>query len=651
MKRSIFLLLFSVIIICAKAQESPVLIKVGDKEVSKDEFEYIFSKNNNGNVVNQKTLEEYVELFTKFRMKVNEAEVLGMDTTTAFKNEFTQYRRQITAPYLENTEGIDSLCREEYERLKQDVNFSHLLFRLSENSEPTDTLKAFTDALEAIEMLKLKKFEQVALEKSEDPSVKDNNGNIGWVTGLMTAYPLETALYTLPVGKISKPIKTDYGYHVVKVNARRNALGRIKTAHILKKFPENASEADKENVHQEILKIAEQLKADGDFAKIAAATSDDTQTAKNGGELPVFGVGRMVPEFEKAAFDLKKAGDISEPVKTQYGWHIVKLIDRLPVESYDKMKDAIRRAVENDEKRIEITKKAKVDELKTEYGYILDNKRYKEVLNFAAECSVIDNIFLQGAEKYKEPMIYIANSNYTQADFIKYVYEHSNQELENAESAVKKQLNRFESKVLLDCEEAKLEQKYPEIANLLQEYHDGILLFNIASEKVWDRASKDNEGLNKFFINNINKYKWNTPHYKGVILYCKNKKLAKEIEKNVKAMPLDSISSYLTKFNKEDLMVNSEKGLWTKGDNKTIDALAFKDKKANFTPLEDYPYTFIVGKILEHLPESPNDVKSVVIGDYQEYLEVEWVKELRSKYKVQINKDILKQIEKDLNKK
>jgi peptidyl-prolyl cis-trans isomerase SurA len=583
-------------------------------------------------------------------MKVNEAEALKMDTATTFINEFAQYRKQIFAPYLENTKDIEPLCMEEYERLKQDVNFSHLLFRFPEKYTSTDTLKAFTAALGAIEMLKTKNFEKVALEKSDDPSVKDNKGNIGWITGLMTSYPLENALYTLPVGKISSPIRTNYGYHVVRVNARRNAIGRIKVAHILKMFPENASKSDKEKVHRDILNIAEQLKVGGDFAKIADAISDDKQTSKHGGELPAFGVGRMLPEFEKAAFDLKKEGDISAPVQTEYGWHIIKLIAKLPLEDYDKVKGTIRRVIENDD-RIEIVKKSKISELKKKYGYIIDNNRYNKILHFAIDCGTVNSTFLQGAEKYKEPMIYIDIFKYTQADFIKYVYENSNQELENAEAAVTRLLEKFENKVLLDYEETKLEEKYPEIANLLQEYHDGILMFNISSEKVWNKATEDKVGLNKFFRNNLNKYKWNTPHYKGVILYCKNKKLKKEIEKDIAAMPLDSVSLYLTKFNKDSLIVNSEKGLWQKGSNQIIDKLVFKDKNVDFTPPEDYPYIFVVGKILEHQPESPDDVKSAVISDYQEYLEVEWVKELKQKYKVQIDKEVLKQIEKDLNTK
>jgi len=300
----------------AKAQNSdPTLMKIGDNVVTKSEFEYIYFKNNSANTLDRKNLDEYVELFTKFKLKVLEAQALGLDTLPSFKREYSGYRAQIVEPFLVDKELDEQLASEQYQRLLEDAEVSIISLQLPRNAVPADTLAVYKQMLEIEKRLKQEDFAKVAREVSQDNSAKENGGYIGWLTGQMVVFPLEKAMYSLPVGKISAPIRTSYGYHIVKVLARRPAVGKVQVAHILKKFPENATLEEQENTHRQIIKIAEKIENGEDFAKLAKDESNDPGSARNGGMLQPFGVNRMVPEFEKAAFALKNADDISEPIE------------------------------------------------------------------------------------------------------------------------------------------------------------------------------------------------------------------------------------------------------------------------------------------------------------------------------------------------
>jgi peptidyl-prolyl cis-trans isomerase SurA len=428
-------------------------------------------------------------------------------------------------------------------------------------------------------------------------------------------------------------------------------VGKVRVAHILKKFPENASATDKEKVHQQILQLYSQVKEGKDFGKLANDNSDDKTSAQNGGTLQTFGVGRMVPEFEKASFEIKNQGDVSLPVKTDFGWHIIKLIEKIPVAPYEQTKTDIVNFFKTDEQRANIGKTSFIEKLKREYGYTINKKAYDELIQYAQHYEVTDTNFAKNISHLNSQLFKIGDKTVAQSQFIEYVYARSNGEFDDAVKAIINNFEPFINQEIINYETIRLEDKYPEYGNLLKEYHDGILLFNISSEKVWDKATKDKEGLEKFFKENINQYAWKEPHYKGRIFFCKDKKTEKTIKKAIKKMPADSISTYLYKtFNKDSVVVDCQTGLWKKGENVIVDKLAFNVSEAKFTPTEKYPYVFVSGNVLEKFPESPQDVKGSLITDYQDYLEREWIKELRQKYKVQINQSVLKQVEMDINK-
>jgi peptidyl-prolyl cis-trans isomerase SurA len=631
----------------AKAQNSaPIFMKIGDNVVTKSEFEYIYFKNNSANTLDRKNLDEYVELFKKFKLKVVEAQALGLDTLPAFKKEFNGYRSQLVEPYLIDKDLEEKLCREQYQRLTEDVELSVISARLPRNASAADTLAVYNRMLEIAKRLKKEDFAKVASETSEDNAAKETGGYVGWLTGQMAVYELEKIMYELPVGKISEPVRTSYGYHIIKVLGRRPAAGKVQVAHILKKFADNIAVEEQENVHKQILEIYDSIKAGKDFAQLAQKFSDDKQSARNGGVLQPFGVNRMVSEFEKAAFGLKNAGDISEPIKTKFGWHIIKLIDKKAVAPYEELRDGILKSFKNDE-RGNAGRKILAEKAKKEYGFTFYQENYNEILQYAEKYQYTDTAFVVHAANLQKPILKIGEKSVPQKQFVYYVFEKSDNELESAEEQMLKNINGFVEKEILAYEDANLEKKYPELKNLLQEYYDGILLFNISNEMVWDKAVKDREGLEKYFKENADNYTFSEPSFKGRVFYCKDKKTAAKVQKAVKKLPADSIASYLkTKINVDSVLVESQGGLWKKGDNKAIDKLGFKDKNADFTPSKTQPYVFVIGKTIAK-PETYTDVRGAVTSDYQNFLEQEWMQSLFEKYKIEINPLILKEIELD----
>ena len=630
----------------AKAQNSdPILMKIGNNVVTKSEFEYIYFKNNSANALDRKNLDEYVELFKKFKLKVIEAQALGLDTLATFKKEYNLYRAQIVEPYLIDKELEEQLCKEQYQRLLEDVELSIISLQLPQNAAPADTLTAYKRMLEIEKRLKKEDFAKVAGEVSQDNSAK-TGGYIGWLTGQMVVFPLEKAMYSMQVGKISEPIRSSYGYHIIKVLARRPAAGKVQVAHILKQFPQNATMAEQENVHKQIIEIANKIKAGEDFSKLAQQNSDDKGSARNGGMLQPFGLNRMVAEFEKAAFALKNVDDISEPVKTQFGWHIIKLIDKKLVAPYEELREGILKSFKNDE-RANAGKKILAEKAKKEYGYSFYEANYNEVMEYAKRCAHTDSLFIADAENLQKPLLKIGNKTVAQNKFIYYVYSKSDNIFESAPEQVQKNLNSFIEQEIVAYEDANLEKKYPELRYLLQEYHDGILLFNVSNEKVWEKALKDREGLEKYFKQNADNYAFSAPTFKGRIINCKDKKIASQVQKATKKMSDEAIAAYLkTKINVDSVAAVYEIGLWKKGENKIVDKFGFKDKKTDFAPTKEFPFVFVQGKTLAK-PENYTDVRGTVTSDYQNFLEQEWVKSLMEKYNIEINSAVLKEVELD----
>ena len=628
------------------AQSDAVLMTINGKPILKSEFEYIYNKNNSNNSLDKKTLEEYVDLFVNFKLKVEEAKSQGIDTTKSFITELSGYRSQLTKPYLTDSKVDEASLREAYDRSKEDVDVSHILIRTQQNATPADTLKAWNEINAAWKRVQKEDFGKVAKEVSQDQSADQNGGRIGWISAFRTVYPFETVAYNTAVNTISKPIRTAFGYHIVKVHARRNSLGEVLVAHIMT-FTSKDKGSDSINRRAKALidSLSLRIKAGDDFGALATKFSMDKGSSVKNGELPWFGTGRMVPEFETAAFDLKNKGDISEPIQSPYGWHIIKLIDKKGLAPFDELKADLERKIKRDE-RANRGQQAFLAKSRQENNYKSNPASVQEFVKLLEKRTLNDSVFKVESAKLSKPICSFAGKNFIQSDFAKFLKNNTNTEKTIPSEIINSKFDAFVDAELLAYEDTQLEKKYDDFRNLMQEYHDGILLFEVSNREVWDKASKDTEGLSKYFKSHKDVYKWDKPHFKGRVILCKDQKTFDAAQKIVKKSVADSIDKYLRiRLNDSIQHVKVEKGLWVQGDNKVVDHQIFKTAD-KFTPALDYPLAFVVGnKILK--PEDYTDVRGLVTADYQEFLEQRWIKALRAKYPVSVSADVLKTVKKN----
>ena len=613
-----------------------VLLELEEDRITLDEFKHIFNKNNDDVVIDKAYLDEYIELFINFKLKVKEAKKLGYDTVATFVTELEGYRKQLAKPYLRDDQFNEELFDEALARIQFDINASHILVNI--NDENND--EAFSKISEIRrEILNGKiSFEDAALKYSDDKSAVDNNGNLGYFTAFMMVYDFETAAYKTAIGDVSKPVKTKYGYHLIKVNERRKAVGERKVAHIMFKIGKNFSEEKLNESENKINKTYELLKNGDPFAEVAERFSEDRSTAVKGGVLPPFGVGKMVPEFENIAFDLSNPGDFSKPFRTDFGWHIVMLIEDFPIELNDDLYLKVKTGIERDS-RNKLSSDFMSKKLKDQYNV----KVFKENFNSLRKVAVKDVSKTtwngKSAQLLDKPLFKIEGMIFYQNELTDYILK--NQKGNNDFDML--YLDFFD-KSLFTFEETQLESKYPEFKTLLNEYREGILLFDLTNKNVWKKAVDDSLGLIKFFSSNIDNYKWDD-RVEASIYKCINLNTAKKVKSLLFKLNRGSIENkeILEKINKDsplNLEIISKKYL--RGENKYIDQVEWK--KGISKDIKDNDGSYIIVNVFNVLPAATmtlNDVKGKVISDYQKYLDNNWIKYLRNKYNYSLNKDLL----------
>ncbi len=486
--------------------KSNLIIFNNGEKVSLNEFESVYK-------IHKKepdavSVSDYLELFLHFKMKVMEAKDLGMNNIVEFKDDFAKYRRQLAQTYLTDAEANEKLLLEAYERLQTDIRVSHILVEIKHDATPNDTLKAY-DRITRIrnKIVNGEDFNLVAIENSDDPSVKENFGDLGYFTGLQMEYPFESCAYNTEVGFISNPVRTKFGYHLIKVVNKRQANGQVKVAHIMFKTPINMSVKDSLALYSKVKEIHLNIKSgNAIFENMAMQYSEDKSSANKGGELPWFGTGRLAPEFEKVAFGLKKKGDLTDIIKTRYGFHIIKLIDKKDIASFDEMKIELKARIAKDT-RSELVRQSFINKLKNEYSF---NENLYTLYEFY---NIIDASILEGnwkAPNTKElikPMFNFAGLTYSQKDFVNYIINHQKTiQKGSVNELINKLYKSFVEESIINYEESNLEIKYPEFNSLMKEYRDGILLYQITDMKIWSKSVNDEKGLKEYFNNNKEKY-------------------------------------------------------------------------------------------------------------------------------------------------
>ncbi|HYG52760.1 MAG TPA: peptidylprolyl isomerase [Flavobacteriales bacterium] len=642
----------------ADPQKDEVIMTVKGKPVYKSEFENIYKKNNKEVNVSKEALDEYMVLFTNFKLKVTEAEEMGMDTVRKFRDELDGYRKQLAKPYLVDQNMNDNMIMEAYDRLKTEVRASHILIKCEMDAAPEDTLKAYKKAMSIREkVLKSNDFGAIAAipGNSDDPSATKNKGDLGYFTSLQMVYPFENACYKLKVGEISMPVRTRFGYHIIKVVDKRPSRGQIRVAHIMIiAKPEDPAEKQ-ENARKKAEEILAKVKAGEDFAALASQYSEDQSSSRKGGELPAFGSGRMVPEFEDAAFALKTDGEISSIVKTNYGYHIIKRLELKMLEPFDEKKAELKQKIQRDTRSF-LPKKSFIAKLKTKYNYADLNKK-KDLYAFYAvvDTSIFDNEWkMEKAKGMEKPLAKFADKTYTQKDFAMYLWKNQRkQKNQDIKSYINNQYETFMGDELINYEDSKLEEQHPEFRALMKEYRDGILLFDLTDKKVWSKAVKDTAGLREYY--NKNKTNYMHPERYDVVIYtCKDADLAKKVRSEVKKGKLTD-DKILELFNKESqLNLKIEKGIFNAEEKDIIvksGALTQKlgpDKlTADYKDASNQTVFIKLKEVLKPSPKSLIEAKGPITSDYQTWLEKEWIDSLKAKYPVVVNKDVLYGIKKD----
>ncbi len=636
-------LFISVLFLCSALVNAQPLLTIGGEAISADEFMTMYNKKSSYQDTTktpEEALKEYLDLYIKFKIIVKEAEGLGLDTVKKFKDELAGYRNQLAESYMTDKNVTEELVKEAYERLKYEVHASHILVLCRPDDMPEDTLIAYKKALDIMNKAKAgQDFGKLAMEYSGDPSAKENKGDLGYFAAMKMVYPFETAAYNTPVGQVSKPVRTKFGYHILKIQDKRPTQGSINAAHIMITTKQHASAEEVANAKTRIDEIYSKLQGGTPWNELAKL-SEDPQSVKKNGELGFFSYDTYPVDFAEAAFALKDKDQISAPIRTDYGWHIIKLIEKRPMDSFEKMQPEIKRSLGRND-RSNLSKEAVYQKIMQKNGF----KEYPE--NIKIMFHITDTTLVMGTWKVPANVVLdkvlfeIGNEKYTQNDFAQYVYTHEGVRKNNTyKQLVNQYYESFRKEKVLGYENKNLEKNYPAFKALMKEYRDGMLKFEITDQNVWTKAVKDTTGLKEFYEANKSKWMW-PERIKGDVYICLNAEVAKSVRKMLKKHA--TVPEILEKINKESqLNVRVlQQGHYSKEDYPSL--ATFKWKKG-ISPVTENNKMFYVFSITDLLPvqsKKIDEAKGVITSAYQTYLEDTWVKTLRSKYPVQVNNAVL----------
>ena len=663
-KRTVYLLILMLMFQVTQAQafkslDKHTLITIGDEKIPVHEFLRVYEKNNTAEEQQKPdALKEYLDLYINFKLKVMEAEALKMDTLASFKKELSGYRKELAKPYFTDETVNEKLLKEAYDRMQYDIRASHILLMVDKNASPEDTLKAWNKINKIRqEIINGKDFAIAADEYSDDPSAKDmkeipgkqafrpgNHGDLGYFTVFNMVYPFETAAYNTPVGEISQPVRTQYGYHLVKVTDKKPAMGVAEVAHIFVRLRPNASENDVKRKTEKINNIYKKLQDSTSWEAAVTQYSEDKGSVTKGGRLSKFTCSRIVPEFVKA-IDSLKPGEYSKPVRTMYGWHIIKLISTKKPGTFEEEKAGIEERLKKDE-RSQLSEKAVISKIKKDNGLKIFDDAKSEIFN-AIDTTVLTQNFKADSlpSTLNKTILKLGKVTKTQQDFARYVEKVQKKQVNIDKNVYLNQLfNQFVNNTCLEFKDKNLEKEYPEFADLMQEYHDGILLFNLSDKKVWSKAVQDTAGLKAFYEQNRVNYQWK-PRAEATVYQISNKN---DVDKALKIIKNNDDDGKIAETLLQD-SISSVKiipGKFERGDNKYVDTVDWKPGfyKASTSDVEDLTVFVKIKKIIKPQAKTLEEARGLVTADYQTYLEKEWIKDLKQKYPVKVNEKVFNKI-------
>jgi peptidyl-prolyl cis-trans isomerase SurA len=639
------------------------LLNIDGQKITAGKFLKIYEKNGTEGQ-DTTSLKDYLQLYINFRLKVLEAENQKMDTMPAFRRELKSYRKQLARPYFTDERVTDSLVKQAYQRLQYDIRASHILIRVSPNASPADTLKAW-NKINRIreEILHGMDFSKAADKYSQDPSARDqkaipgrqrgrrgNHGDLGYFSVFNMVYPFEEKAYNTPVDSVSKPVRTRFGYHLIKVTDKKPAMGVAEVEHIYVALPPGSTQKDSLAKAQKIQNIYQKIKAGMPFEEAAKKYSEDRGSAGRGGRLPRFTSGRIVPQFVEQ-IDKLQPGQISKPFQTIYGFHIIKLINRKRPGTFAQEESKLKEKTERDQ-RAEKSKEAVLAKIKKTNNLRIYQDAKKAVFQAIDSSTLLQGKFRTDSVpgKWNNALMELGKTHpkvWVQKDFLAYVEKHQHGKKYHNKSVMLNRLFRqFTDDNCLQYENDHLEDFYPDFKALMQEYHDGILLFNLMDKMVWTKAMQDTVGLKKYFQAHRQKYRHGTEA--EAVIFSSPKSKLPQLDSLLKRYP-DKIKLY------DDLhsgkiklpWLSADSGTFQKGDNQLLSRISWKEGLSEPVPsdVENKVSVIFIKKIIPPGEMSFEQARGLVVSDYQDVLEKTWVQQLRKKYPVRVNEKVLKKLQ------
>ncbi len=710
------------------------LMTVAGDTITADEFIYLYEKNNfnNDSIYSEEDVNAYLELFQNFKLKVKAAKATGLDTTQAFKGEYKTYKDQLIRPFLAESKENDRLIQEAYEHMKWEIDASHIMVSLKQDALPEDTLSAYNKIAGILKSARSGvDFEELAFQYSEDPSAKTNKGRLGYFTAFQMVYPFEEAAFNTPVDSISGIIRSQFGYHILKVLDKRPYSGKVKVSHIMLLNGGGSEDV----LRNKIFEIHDQATGGADWSELCRKYSEDERTRDTGGTLPILGLRQINDQaFESVAFSLSEPGDISDPVQSQFGWHIIRLEEKIGLEPFDQLQENIKQQVSRDD-RSKLSHKAVIEQLKERTHFREDSiVKHKLVL-------LADSTILQGkwkpviSDTLSKSVLYFIDGESTYiSDAIDFIINNQRRRSGLTPAGYLTELiDKNVEDALIDAEEKQLVASNRDVRMLLNEYYEGILLFEIMNQKVWERAVTDTAGLKNYHNDHQEKYQWgeradayiietssveifqkikNYPDTSDITLielivnkpFDLNSPAHPSIDsliavyrnypdsrifiifnsttddnnagqihsylvqngvhdasviksndaslENIITLKLNSLSKKSLEFlyNRESaLTLRVTEGLFERGKNPVMDSVAWEIGR--FETRNGNEFTLIgIRQLHAPQPKKFEETKGAVISDYQQYLEQEWIRQLRQEFAITINENTIDKIKIYFNK-
>lgn len=618
----------------AKKEKEPVLFTVGGQPVAASEFMYLYRKNNQNKPAEftDSKIEEYLNLYINFKLKVKEAYRQGIDTTQAFQKEYATYRDELRKPYVATGDELEGLTRETFNRLQEEVNASHILIMAAADAPPADTLRAFQRVAAIRERLqKGEDFATVARETSEDPSAAANGGNLGFFTAMQMVFPFEDAAYKLQPGELSAPVRTRFGYHLIKLHHRQPARGEVEVSHILLR-------GNDPKVRNRAFDIVEQLKKGRPWDELCKEFSEDGATRDAGGRLRPFGVGALsaVPEFEAVAFSMQVPGEVSDPFSSAIGWHIVRLEKRIPLPTYAELEPSLKRRVSRDE-RFQISKVRNLEKRKREFAFI-ENSALVDSLRTRVDTTLTNGrwSFTVAAPWRSAAVATLAGRAVPMARLVSYLQRNQKPSALQPREYFEQLYNQFVDDEIKEEEDRQLLATNEDYRNLITEYREGMLMFSVMEKEVWNKASADTIGQLQYYQQHKQQYQ------------AGERVKARVISATTKTI-LDEVKSKIQKgdtLKPEDIRKLKSFGAirpYARGENAGVDKVSWA-AGLHETEAEGVFYLIEVEGLLAPGTKEFAEVKAQVIAEYQDQLEKQWLARLKQTFPVQVNKKVKKQV-------